>query len=145
MEISVQDLLCTVNIQHNCAEQECKAVGHQSVYQECQLTTQTRPIVIHNRADNDLVLNTAQMRDAIHIQRFRISSEILDMDGIVHESAVKGLAALKAIDTVSGTTASSASKCGSAGHARGRVSRTADSSTMGHARPRQISQLISNS
>jgi len=69
----------------------------------------------------------------------------LDMDGIVHESTVKGLAALKAIDTVLGTTASSASKRGSAGRARGRVSSTADSSTMGRARPCQISQLISNS
>ncbi|KAF8232754.1 hypothetical protein L208DRAFT_1000181, partial [Tricholoma matsutake] len=36
-----KDLLCTVNAPHNCAKQQCKATGHQNVYQEQQLTTQT--------------------------------------------------------------------------------------------------------
>ncbi|KAF8220184.1 hypothetical protein L208DRAFT_1187294, partial [Tricholoma matsutake] len=67
---------------------QCKATGHQNVYQEQQLTTQTRPVVVHNRAADDLVLNTAQMWDAIHVQRFHISSETLDVDNIVHKSAV---------------------------------------------------------
>jgi hypothetical protein len=101
-----QDLLCTVNTQHNCADRQCKATGLQHIYQERQLTMNTQPVVSHNRAENDLVLNTAQMRDAIHVQRFRIISQMLDSDAIVHQSAVKELASLKALETASATAAS---------------------------------------
>lgn len=93
-----KDLLCTINVQHNCVEQHCKATGHQDIYQECQLTTHTWPTVAHNRVLNNLVLNTAQMWDVIHVQGFCITSESLDLDDIVYQSAVNELSALKALD-----------------------------------------------
>lgn len=44
--------------------------------------------VSHNEP-SDLVLNTAQMRDAIHMQRFRIPSEELDAEHIIMVSAAQ--------------------------------------------------------
>lgn len=92
----LQDLLCTVNIQHNCALNNCGATGQRPVYQEHQRTEHTRPVISHNRCPDDLMLNTAQMRDAVYVQPFRISSETLDLDDIVHNSALHELTALKA-------------------------------------------------
>jgi predicted ABC-class ATPase len=132
-----KDLLCTVNVQHNCAEQHCKATGHRDIYQERQLTTHTQPTVAHNRVPNDLVLNTAQMQDAIHVQGFRITSESLDLDDIVHQSAVNELSALRALDR-SGVGKSLASKVVSAAAGPSSV----NVSTRGWPHPRQISHLI---
>jgi hypothetical protein len=87
------------------------------------------------------VLNTAQMRDAIHVQHFRISSETLDVDDIVHESVVKELAALKAL----GTIATGASKRSGSKAARTTGPTASGLSAEGRARPQQISQLIANS
>lgn len=56
--------------------------------QERELTQHTRPVVSHS-APGDVVLNTAQMRDAIHLQKFRIASPELDGDMVLTESAVR--------------------------------------------------------
>lgn len=37
----------------------------------------------------DFVLNTAQMRDALHMQKFRVRSDMFDADQIVHASAAR--------------------------------------------------------
>lgn len=55
-----------------------------------------RSEIVHSRNPHDLILNTAQMRDAVHMQRFRIHSESLDFDTVVHQSAAKELKARKA-------------------------------------------------
>lgn len=43
------------------------------------------------------MLNTAQMRDAVHLQRFRVSSESLDIEDIIHTSAIRELNSEKAL------------------------------------------------
>lgn len=98
-----------MNIQHNCADNKCNTLGSRPVYQERQLTEQTRPAVSHIRTTDDLVLNTAQMRDAIHLQHFRVSSDTLDVDHIIHQSAIKELASLKVSATTSDETQSTPS------------------------------------
>lgn len=140
-----QDLLCTVNVQHNCVEQHCQASGSQPIYQERQLTKNTRPIITHVRVPNDLVLNTAQMRDAIYVQQFHIASENLDLDEIVHQSAVKELATLKALDTTGPRTG--AGKCSASKAADGVIGLQVSAGNMStsgrpHPCPRQISHLI---
>ncbi|KAH9945634.1 hypothetical protein B0H21DRAFT_693918 [Amylocystis lapponica] len=88
------DLLCTVNVQHNCTANHCGIMASRTVWQERQRTDQTQTAVTHNNPA-DLVLNTAQMRDAVHVQHFRIHSPILDPDHIIHTSAAREVTAQK--------------------------------------------------
>ncbi|KAJ7246704.1 hypothetical protein C8J57DRAFT_1438159 [Mycena rebaudengoi] len=84
------DFLCTVNVQHNCIDNKCGPTGTRPIYQEReQVADQTAAKIAHLGRADDLVLNTAQMRDAIHVQRFRIDSPVLDLDEIVHRSAAR--------------------------------------------------------
>ncbi|KAH9023716.1 hypothetical protein EDB85DRAFT_1848757, partial [Lactarius pseudohatsudake] len=63
-------ILCTVNVQHRCHAHNCAASGSEVVYQECQATTQTRPVVVHN-SPNDLIMSTARIHDASHFDLLR--------------------------------------------------------------------------
>ncbi|KAJ7290654.1 hypothetical protein C8J57DRAFT_1213292 [Mycena rebaudengoi] len=84
------DFLCTVNVQHNCIENKCGPTGTRPIYQEREeVTDQTAAKIAHLGRADDLVLNTAQMRDALHVQHFRIESPMLDIDEIVHQSAAQ--------------------------------------------------------
>ncbi|KAJ7886066.1 hypothetical protein B0H13DRAFT_2535282 [Mycena leptocephala] len=69
-----QDLICTVNVQHNCMDNQCGPTGSRPVFQERERTNQTRAQIAHLQNPTDVVLNTAQMRDAVHLQRFRINT-----------------------------------------------------------------------
>ncbi|KAJ7751599.1 hypothetical protein B0H16DRAFT_1839904 [Mycena metata] len=93
---TTEKLICTVNVQHNCIDNNCGPTGSQPVYQERVKTTQTRAHIAHLRNVDDIVLNTAQMRDAIHVQRFRVAAEPLDFETVALESAAKELKARKA-------------------------------------------------
>ncbi|KAF8180489.1 hypothetical protein K438DRAFT_1908238 [Mycena galopus ATCC 62051] len=91
----IDALLCTVNVQHNCMDNNCGPTASQPVYQERQRTNQTRAQIAHLNNPTDFVLNTAQMRDAKHLQRFRINTPILDEEIVIHQSAVNELEANK--------------------------------------------------
>jgi hypothetical protein len=77
--MSHQSVLCVVNVQHNCAAHACDTQGQISVYEEHERTTHMKPRTRHFVSE-DIMLNTAQMRDAIHVQRFRIAANALDHD-----------------------------------------------------------------
>jgi len=53
------------------------------------LTENTHAIVQHLDGPNDLILNTAQMRDAVHVQRHRVPSTELDTLSVVQESSAR--------------------------------------------------------
>jgi len=82
----LQDLLCTVNTQHDCDSNKCTTTGFRYVYQERVRTQRRAPIVEHLRNPDDLILNTAQMRDAVHVQKFRIPPDALDEPAILDAS-----------------------------------------------------------
>ncbi|KAJ7110547.1 hypothetical protein C8R44DRAFT_633975 [Mycena epipterygia] len=113
-DIIYQDLLCTVNVQHNCIDNKCGPTGTRPVFQERAKTTLMRSEIVHSRNPHDIVLNTAQMRDAVHMQRFRVHSEALDFDTVVHQSAAKELKARKAGDPVPSELLASGSRLTSA-------------------------------
>jgi hypothetical protein len=96
IEADGQDILCTVNVQHNCSEHNCRTANTRAIYQEGEKTNQVRPVISH-AAPHDIVLNTAQMRDAIHVQKYRQHSETLDADRIITESAAREVVAQKAL------------------------------------------------
>lgn len=83
----LSEVLCTVNTQHNCSKYQCSTTGIRHVYQERVRTTATKPVVEHVSSPDDLVLNMAQMRNAVYLQQFRISPIPLDLSKTIQESA----------------------------------------------------------
>ncbi|KAJ7048323.1 hypothetical protein C8F01DRAFT_963359, partial [Mycena amicta] len=59
-------ILCTVNIQHNCADNDCKLTRTKNVRQEREVTTEkTLEVEHHSRVGQpNWLVNTGQMRDA---------------------------------------------------------------------------------
>lgn len=65
------------------------------MYQERHLTEHHKSQVAHSGAAGDLILNTAQMRDTIHVQQFHIPFQALDEDSIIQESVAREVVAQK--------------------------------------------------
>jgi hypothetical protein len=87
----LQDIACTVNTQHDCCHAKCQTNGVRYVYQE-RIQTEIRVPVVEHRVDpDDLILNTAQMRDAVHVQKFRIPSTPLDEERVIQESVASAI------------------------------------------------------
>ncbi|KAJ7164737.1 hypothetical protein C8R43DRAFT_1086158 [Mycena crocata] len=86
--IRLTDMLCTVNMQHNCTVHGCSPSGFWWIYQEHQATENTRPAIVHAAPVDDLMLNTAQMRDMANLQPFHINSPDLDTNTIIEASIV---------------------------------------------------------
>ncbi|KAJ7603170.1 hypothetical protein DFH06DRAFT_908926, partial [Mycena polygramma] len=59
-------------------------------------TAQTVARVEHTQNVDDVVLNTAQMRDAVHVQRYRLDSTPMDVEHIITQSAAREIGARKA-------------------------------------------------
>ena len=78
-------LLCNINVQHNCAKQKCDLSATRKAYLEREELPNAAPKV-HHKNEDDLILNTARMRDAKIIQRFVAKLPDLDLDSIVRES-----------------------------------------------------------
>ncbi|EGO00941.1 hypothetical protein SERLA73DRAFT_71910 [Serpula lacrymans var. lacrymans S7.3] len=84
----LHDIMCTVNVQCNCNDNLCDTSGIRYVYQERVRTDHTLPTVAH-RHPSDLILNTAQMRDAAHVQHFRINLPIPDIEEVLTGSVAR--------------------------------------------------------
>ncbi|KAK0434671.1 uncharacterized protein EV420DRAFT_1282461 [Desarmillaria tabescens] len=69
-----QDILCTVNVQHDCIQNHCEAEKVVPLLQEGEMTSELRERIVHQRNPDQMVLNTAQMRSAKHIQPFQVPS-----------------------------------------------------------------------
>lgn len=80
-------MLCTINVQHPCANNGCAETAEAVVNQERKKTSKTRPMVEHKPPHDLYVVNTAQMRDARILQRFRLDTPILDRDATLYTSA----------------------------------------------------------
>lgn len=78
--------------------------GFQYVYQERERTSYTRPVLNHSGPLDDRILNTAQMRNAIHLQSFRTPSETLDANTNIHASAARVVKASQPLPETKKTT-----------------------------------------
>ncbi|KAI0628275.1 hypothetical protein C8Q77DRAFT_1068295 [Trametes polyzona] len=88
--VSVRDLLCTVNVQHACAIHRCGATGTTEERQERMLTGATKPTIVHQGpADEDRIINIAQMRDAFYLRPYRPTAEELQVDDIVTRAVAR--------------------------------------------------------
>ncbi len=88
----VQNILCTVNVQHDCIKNGCSAERVAPVRQEGELTSELREQIVHRRNPQEIILNTAQMRSARLIQPFHINSILRDTESIVLASVQKEIA-----------------------------------------------------
>jgi hypothetical protein len=120
----IQDILCTVNVQHNCGtENTCV------VCQEREKTSDMRPVVLHI-VPQDMMLNTAQMRDAIHVQKFRQRSVSLNADDIITASAAREVLTQKELRKASESTS---------------VPKTTGSASRRVTQPRRVATLLETS
>ncbi|KAJ6618149.1 hypothetical protein B0H10DRAFT_2164261 [Mycena sp. CBHHK59/15] len=66
-----QELICAVNVNHNCAAHACKTTLTRRVVQERRQTDHFENEVTHTTEPNDCFLNLAQLRSATDVQQFR--------------------------------------------------------------------------
>ncbi|KAJ6475843.1 hypothetical protein DFH09DRAFT_830782, partial [Mycena vulgaris] len=87
----LNNILCTVNVQHNCLEKQVWAHRLPTCLSRARARHPHTSSMQHSTNPMDLVLNTAQMRDAVYVQHFRISTPTLDRDAIILQSAANEL------------------------------------------------------
>ncbi|THH18949.1 hypothetical protein EUX98_g8870 [Antrodiella citrinella] len=116
-----QNILCTANVQHQCAKFECEDSAFVFIRQERQLSDQTRPVIEHKEAQH-LVLNTARMRDAVHMNLMYNQVDPQTIDHSLEEAVTAGVAAV--IDARKNNTANDLDRAPNRGrgrsHGRGR-------------------------
>ncbi|KAJ7475262.1 hypothetical protein B0H11DRAFT_1728095, partial [Mycena galericulata] len=118
--VNIADVLCTVNVQHNCNAHGCDTSSFRYVYQECQITLQTRPVVVHAGPADDLLLNTGQMRDAINVQPFRMNSNTLDSNAVITASVIREFEEQKAVTKAADGASLAGATTSGLGRGRGR-------------------------
>uniref|UniRef100_A0A0W0F7S3 Uncharacterized protein n=1 Tax=Moniliophthora roreri TaxID=221103 RepID=A0A0W0F7S3_MONRR len=88
-----EDVLCSVNVQHDCIRQKCKVKRSAVILQERHDTDLRKGRVEHENDPFDIVLNTAQMRDAKYLQNFRVPHTKLPVRETIYASTQHEVAA----------------------------------------------------
>ncbi|KAJ3727643.1 hypothetical protein C8R42DRAFT_560253, partial [Lentinula raphanica] len=89
------NILCRVNVQHNCAANNCDMSANRPVYQERERTEHTVPRTHHYQPE-DLLLNTNQMASARHVQQLRCAIAPSDREEAILKGAAREIADQKA-------------------------------------------------
>ncbi|KAJ7688778.1 hypothetical protein B0H14DRAFT_2420963, partial [Mycena olivaceomarginata] len=84
--LNIEDIQCPVNIQHNCADNNCTLTRSQIVYQEREKTAE-RSLAVQHFVPDDRIVNTAQMRDAEALAPFRFKPASLPRTNIIQGAA----------------------------------------------------------
>ncbi|KAJ7348328.1 hypothetical protein DFH08DRAFT_1000016 [Mycena albidolilacea] len=69
--IAFKELICAVNVNHNCAVHACKTTLTRRIVQERRQTDHFENEVTHTTEPDDCFLNLAQLRSATDVQQFR--------------------------------------------------------------------------
>ncbi|KAJ7716484.1 hypothetical protein DFH07DRAFT_907412 [Mycena maculata] len=78
--VLIKDIKCTVNIQHNCVDNKCQSTRTRVILNEREATAERALQVEHNVPD-DMIINTAQMRDAVVLDPFRFRPQSEGVEG----------------------------------------------------------------
>lgn len=84
--VSVSQILCITNVQHNCAAHRCQLTKQVAVVQEREASTKYANR-LHHEHPEDLMLNMAQMRSASFRSQFHISPPPLVPQQAIEEGA----------------------------------------------------------
>ncbi|KAG2028679.1 hypothetical protein BDR03DRAFT_882924, partial [Suillus americanus] len=125
----IEQILCTVNLQHHCQAHKCAASGTEFIYEERAKTSKTKPVIHHSGDPGDLILNTAQMHDAKHMQGLRIPVRQPDMNLAILEGAAREVRTCTN-DTISGASSSA--------HGRGVRGRQVNTSLRRHSQVQSV-------
>ncbi|KAE9403864.1 hypothetical protein BT96DRAFT_814284, partial [Gymnopus androsaceus JB14] len=79
------DVLCVVNIQHNCYDSKCPVTRSATVMKEREIS-QEKELQVEHCETQSFLLNTAQMRSSAYMDSFRRPIPQLDRDHIIHEA-----------------------------------------------------------
>ncbi|KAG8922830.1 hypothetical protein FRC02_011569, partial [Tulasnella sp. 418] len=96
--VRVKDINCSANVQHNCQAFGCEANATVPIMEEREVSGRTRDAVRHiipEGSRTQWILNTAKMRDAIYVQKFRHPPSELDRDFAIQEGVVREIAQAK--------------------------------------------------
>ncbi|KAG2126284.1 hypothetical protein DEU56DRAFT_743067 [Suillus clintonianus] len=87
----VEQILCAANLQHQCQAHNCTSSPSdiEFVYEERAKTSKAKAVIRHIGDPDDLVLNTARMRDAKHMQGLRVPVQPPDMNLAILEGAAR--------------------------------------------------------
>jgi hypothetical protein len=124
-----KQILCTVNLQHHCQAHKCAASGTEFIYEERAKTSKTKPVIHHSGDPGNLILNTAQMHDAKHMQGLRIPVRQPDMNLAILEGAAREVRTCTN-DTISGASSSA--------HGRGVRGRQVNTSLRRHSQVQSV-------
>ncbi|KAJ3966306.1 hypothetical protein EV361DRAFT_809262 [Lentinula raphanica] len=93
--VTPTDVLCHINVQHNCAGNDCDLSDTRIVREERENTGKTVPRTSHYNP-SDLLLNTNQMRSGIYLQRLHPSLPPVDSEDAILSGATRELQEQKA-------------------------------------------------
>ncbi|RDX50748.1 hypothetical protein OH76DRAFT_1330032, partial [Lentinus brumalis] len=93
--VPISNIICNINVQHNCAARKCKIVDVDRIGREEQEKTTRVAKAVRHAAPDDLILNTAQMRNSAKLMPFWCPVQELDREHIIHLSAMQEVEAAK--------------------------------------------------
>ncbi|KAJ7478788.1 hypothetical protein B0H11DRAFT_2423771 [Mycena galericulata] len=85
-KVQIQDIKCTINIQHNCVDNNCQSTRTRVIFNEREATSE-RALQVQHTARDDMIINTGQMRDAAALDPFRFRPNALLTANVIRESA----------------------------------------------------------
>ncbi|KAJ7502053.1 hypothetical protein B0H11DRAFT_1712975, partial [Mycena galericulata] len=92
--LAIDKIQCTVNVQHNCADNNCQVSRSKKIFQEREETSEKALAVTH-RSTTDCVINTGQMRSAGVLETFRYRPPQLNRTDIIRSAAELEFEAIK--------------------------------------------------
>ncbi|KAJ7919964.1 hypothetical protein B0H13DRAFT_2230810 [Mycena leptocephala] len=85
--VCIKDIKCTVNIQHNCADNKCRSTWSRVILNEREKTSE-RSLAVEHLSNSDLIINTAQMRDAAALNAFRWTPDKVEPEAEPEDSTL---------------------------------------------------------
>jgi len=85
---SLQELLCIINVQHDCAQFSCKVTGTKQIEQEHVETNQTKCVIAHKEA-TQFILNLASLHNYQHLQEYLPEDYPLPRDFIDNHEGIR--------------------------------------------------------
>jgi hypothetical protein len=83
----LQDIICVVNVQHNCFDSKCSEMSHRSSHQE-RTSNPSRVVQVMKHADTPLyLLNTHSIHNYVHIKKI-LPESLQDLSPVVSESLI---------------------------------------------------------
>ncbi|KAJ4467657.1 hypothetical protein C8J55DRAFT_394516, partial [Lentinula edodes] len=83
--VRLQDILCVVNVQHNCCDNRCPVKRTATVMKERE-DSQAKEMRVEHLNGGSLILNAAQMRSSAYLKPFRKGIDSLNRDIVIRES-----------------------------------------------------------